>query len=97
MCKGSNFGDAVEVEVFVPADQNHIKMERKAIKKIDKCLAPLVIILNAYGIKTISSCCGHGRRKESYIGLSAENVHLEEIAGSGLASISLKIPYIKNG
>ena len=93
MCKGSNMGDAVEVEVIVPADVSHTGKERIAVRKIDKCLAPLIIILNAYGIKTTSCCCGHGKTKKSYIGISAKNIHLGKIEGSGLASINLEFPY----
>lgn len=29
---------------------------------VDVCIAPLVQALNAGGIATIASCCGHGRR-----------------------------------
>lgn len=28
----------------------------------DQCIAPLVAALNAGGIATVASCCGHGRR-----------------------------------
>jgi hypothetical protein len=28
---------------------------------IDRCIAPLVRALNAWGIRTIASCCGHGK------------------------------------
>lgn len=96
MCKGSNLGDAVEVEVTVPASQSYTKMERKAMMKIDKCLAPLIIILNAYGIKTTSCCCGHGKTKKSYVGISAKNIHLGKIESSGLISISLEFLHIRS-
>jgi len=29
--------------------------------KIDRCIAPIVKALNDAGIKTVSSCCGHGK------------------------------------
>lgn len=29
---------------------------------IDKCLIPLITALNAAGLKTVASCCGHGNR-----------------------------------
>ena len=28
---------------------------------IDACIAPLIMQLNQFGIKTIQSCCGHGK------------------------------------
>jgi hypothetical protein len=28
----------------------------------DPCLAPLVALLNAAGLTTVASCCGHGHR-----------------------------------
>lgn len=28
---------------------------------IDSCIAPLIVQLNNFGIKTIASCCGHGK------------------------------------
>ncbi len=27
----------------------------------DPCLAPLIVALNSSGIKTVASCCGHGK------------------------------------
>lgn len=30
-------------------------------RNIDSCIAPLVSALNAGGIRTVASCCGHGR------------------------------------
>lgn len=29
---------------------------------VDRCIAPLVQALNEAGLRTIASCCGHGRR-----------------------------------
>jgi hypothetical protein len=31
-------------------------------RNIDRCLASLVIALNAGGIETVACCCGHGNR-----------------------------------
>jgi hypothetical protein len=33
----------------------------------DPCIAPLVEALNAAGLKTVASCCGHGRRPASIV------------------------------
>lgn len=32
-----------------------------SLQAIDSCIAPLIVQLNNYGIKTLASCCGHGR------------------------------------
>lgn len=29
--------------------------------KVDACIAPLVQMLNDYGIETLGCCCGHGK------------------------------------
>ncbi len=31
------------------------------LTSIDRCIAPLILQLNLSGIKTIQSCCGHGK------------------------------------
>lgn len=58
MCK---WGTYEEVEVTIPADLSYSGEERVAIKKIDACIAPIIRALNEAGIKTRSSCCGHGK------------------------------------
>lgn len=35
---------------------------RNHVVAIDRCLYPLVAVLNATGYPTIASCCGHGHR-----------------------------------
>jgi len=45
----------------------HLDREEKMVVLSDKvhcdpCIAPLVAALNAYGIETVASCCGHGWR-----------------------------------
>lgn len=42
----------------------------------DPCLAPLVGALNAAGIRTVASCCGHGRGAGSII-VAAGDGHIE--------------------
>ena len=32
---------------------------------VDKCIAPLIQMLNDYGVRTIGCCCGHGKWKGS--------------------------------
>ena len=35
--------------------------------KVDACIAPLVQLLNDYGVHTVNCCCGHGTRKGEII------------------------------
>lgn len=93
MCK---YGRTVPLKVTVLAAGSHTGKEREDIKKIDKCLAPLVYMLNEYGIKTCSCCCGHGKTKKSWIMIDARNIHFGKIEHNGLMSISLEFPYRGN-
>lgn len=90
MCK---WGDTLPLEVTIPADISFTSKERKGIKKIDRCLVPLIEMLNKYGIKTTSGCCGHGKTKKSHIGIQGKNVHLGVFDNTGLVSINLEFPY----
>jgi hypothetical protein len=58
MCK---YGEYERVKVTVPSDLSFTGKDRKAVKLIDKCIAPLVRALNQGGVKTRDSCCGHGK------------------------------------
>lgn len=91
MCK---WGETVSLEVTIPADISHTGKERKGTKKIDRCLAPLIKMLNEDGIKTTSCCCGHGKTKKSYIGIQGKNIHLGMFEDTGLVSINLEFPYL---
>jgi hypothetical protein len=37
------------------------------VRDIDSCIAPIVAALNAGGVETIASCCGHGKIPGSII------------------------------
>ena len=58
MCK---WGQTERVRVTVPAELSYTGKDRKAVKKIDKCIASIVRALNKGGIKTRDSCCSHGK------------------------------------
>lgn len=58
MCK---HGTETLLTVTIPAHLSHTGIERQAVKGIDSCIAPIVAALNAHGIKTDYSCCGHGK------------------------------------
>jgi hypothetical protein len=47
-------------------DKVDIELNGVMVKYVDRCLAPMLIALNNAGIKTLSSCCGHGKQ-DGYI------------------------------
>ena len=56
MCQ---WGNSKLVMVKMPAELSYNGKERLALKKIDSCIADIVHALNAAGIQTTTSCCGH--------------------------------------
>lgn len=60
--------------------------------KVDSCLAPLVQMLNDYGIETIASCCGHGKVRESSIIIDAKHISLRPL-DNGSYRAHLIMPY----
>ena len=59
MCQ---WGNTVQVEVTIVASHSHTGMQRRAVKEIDACLAPIVSALDRGGVLMFGSCCGHGER-----------------------------------
>ena len=62
--------------------------------KVDSCIAPLVQILNDYGVKTIASCCGHGKVEYSRIIIDARSVQILP-KEDGSLHVHLIMPYKK--
>ena len=60
-------GDTYNVFVPMPANLSHTGRKRWDYKAIDRCIAPLVQVLNNAGIYTANSCCGHGKGDGSII------------------------------
>lgn len=58
MCQ---WGTQIQCLVPMPAELSHTGEFRWAIKGVDACIAPIVDALNAAGIYTANSCCGHGK------------------------------------
>lgn len=83
MCK---WGIDKEVKLY-----KRKKHSRLLTMKVDVCLAPLIQILNDYGIETIASCCGHGKIKHSHIRIHPKNILLTEFGDT--FSVHLKFPY----
>lgn len=63
---------------------------RKRIK-VDACIAPLIQMLNDYGIETIACCCGHGKTAKSSIRISSNNILLTQLGED--FSVHLQLPY----
>lgn len=61
--------------------------------KVDSCIAPLIQILNDYGIETVSSCCGHGKTDHSYIRIHPKNIMIQKFNEE--FSVGLQLPYNK--
>jgi len=59
--------------------------------KVDACIAPLVQMLNDYGIETVACCCGHGKTGNSSIRICSKNILLTQL-GDDL-SVSIRFPY----
>ena len=60
-----NWGDTVMIEVPIPSECSHTGEFRWAYKPVDRCIAGLVESLNAAGLHTGGSCCGHGKKDGS--------------------------------
>jgi len=59
--------DEVMMEVTILAHLSHDGRQRQALKGVDACIADVVRALNAGGVITTSSCCGHGRSDGSIL------------------------------
>jgi len=57
----------VLVEITVPASLSYTGEARRATRGIDPCIAQIVQALNAGGVATVASCCGHGRGAGSIV------------------------------
>jgi len=59
--------------------------------KVDSCIAPLVQMLNDYGIQTIACCCGHGKTSHSHIRIHPKNITMQKFNDE--FSVGLQFPY----
>ena len=57
--------------------------------EVDKCMAPLIKVLNKYGIETLASDCGHGKSEKSSVIFSSKNIRLR----LGASKAHLEFPY----
>jgi hypothetical protein len=56
---------------------------------VDPCIEDLVLALNARGLSTIASCCGHGRRPGSIVLADGRELHVTYSRREGDALRSL--------
>lgn len=73
MCK---WGIVINEKVTIPARLSYTGKARMAIKGIDACIALFVRSLNANGVLTESSCCGHGKGYGLISLASGAEIHL---------------------
>lgn len=64
MCR---HGKTEVLRVNVPAGLSYTRESRWTFKHVDQCIAPVVSALNAAGVLTANSCCGHGKGLASII------------------------------
>ena len=57
MCE---WGTVVDLPVTMAAVDSHTGRARDGVKAVDACIADIVRALNAGGVLTSNSCCGHG-------------------------------------
>ena len=86
MCK---LGSDTEVTLY-KSRENGMKTV-----KVDSCIAPLIQMLNDYGIQTIACCCGHGKTSHSYIRIHSKNITLQKFNDE--FSVGLQFPYRGEG
>jgi len=60
-------GQTEVLRVNVPASLSYTGEARWTFKHVDQCIAPVVSALNAAGVLTANSCCGHGKVPASII------------------------------
>lgn len=86
MCKWGTYAkvELCEIDLAGLTEEQH-KRRAKELglsekgQLIDSCIAPLVQMLNDYGIKTVSSCCGHGKLNYSVIWFHADHLKIRAL------------------
>lgn len=71
-------GDTIDIRVPVPARCSHTGEFRWAVKPVDRCLARLVVALNAAGALTSGACCGHGKGPGSILLHDRTEIHVPQ-------------------
>ena len=98
MCKHGDFEEIIiapkmnNSPVGVPElEKSHSAGAHSHRVSVDRCLAPLIEMLNIYGIKTLACCCGHGKSAKSGIRISARNIEFHPLEED--VTVHLTFPY----
>lgn len=99
MCKWGTLStvELCEIELKGLTEEQHRKRAKiLGLKEdeelVDSCIAPLIQVLNAYGIRTVSSCCGHGKTAMSSIRIDSRNILITPLGKN--FSVHLQFPYV---
>lgn len=57
-----------------------LEVQITRVVRVDRCIAGAVIRLNALGVHTTSSCCGHGKRP-AYVTIERSSAHRARALG----------------
>ena len=97
MCK---WGTITEVVTCKPVKKAWIQYNstleefirsRQKLIEVDDCIAPLVQVLNDYGIETLACCCTHGKAGVSSIKIHPRNIKLSPVNDTFV--VWLEFPY----
>lgn len=100
MCKYGTLGkvELCEIDLRGLTEEQHEgrakKLEMKVNEEVvDLCIAPLIQVLNAYGIQTIASCCGHGKIKVASIRIHPRHIKFKLSVLKDTFTAWLEFPY----
>lgn len=51
-------------------------------RKLDDCIADLVVRLNSSNVRTLGSCCGHGKYPMTIVAVNRMGINYEFISGT---------------
>lgn len=98
MCKHGTLGkvELCKIDLNGLTEEQHRGRAKKLGIKVneevvDLCIATLVQVLNAYGIQTVASCCGHGKVKTASIRIHPKHVKLSIMKDT--FTVWLEFPY----
>lgn len=76
MCK---WGTNKEILVRISADASHNGRAGWRMAKVDACIAEELVFLNSKGVRTVASCCGHGKYYPKALILSSSGRKAKEL------------------
>jgi hypothetical protein len=76
MCK---WGTDTMLRLLVDKDVSYTKDFRVDDVKVDSCIALFIWNLNVNGVRTVNSCCGHGKGEGSIILASGARIYMPTV------------------